>query len=102
MRRPFLVPAVFLVVAALVMIAVQRWVASMWSGPEVQGSLPHSWKAVAATSTTPPLLVALVAVTVLAAILAGLYGLLVARRSRRMRSADHADRPSDSARRRAA
>jgi hypothetical protein len=102
MRRPFLVPAVFLVVAAVAMIAVQRWVASMWSGPELQGTLPLSFTALARTSTMPPLLVALVAVTVLAAILAGVYGLFVARRSRRTRSADQGDRPSDSVSRRAA
>ena len=102
MKRPFLAPAVFLVVAAVVMIAVQQWLTSKWSGPEVQGNLPHSWQALAATSTMPPLLVALVAVTVLAGILAGVYGLVLARRSRRTRSADHRDRSSDSASRRAA
>ena len=85
MRRIPLFPAIFLTVAALLMVGVYVWVTRF--GPrldpgELLGSLPSSWEEYRATMTAPPLLLVLMAVVVVAFIAAGVYSML-ARRSAR-------------------
>lgn len=86
MRRIPLFPAVFLTVAALLMVGVYAWVTRLGARLDpgkLLGSLPGSWEEYRTTMSAPPLLLVLMALVVVAFIAAGVYSALLARRSAR-------------------